>query len=92
MQDATLLMVIVMGLFMAFRAVTSAIEVAFKVVIVLIILSFLGYSFVGWEDINLQPVTPLMNEINSSPTGYLVRELPVVPLERQEAIPNTKPL
>lgn len=58
MENIAILMVAVIGLYILFKAVTSAIEMVFKVAIGFLILSFLGYSFININEIS----TPAMLE------------------------------
>jgi len=58
MENVAILMAAAIGLYILFKAITSTIELAFKVAIGFLILSFLGYSFVNINDIS----TPAMPE------------------------------
>ncbi len=52
MNSTVLIFVTVVALYAMFRAVTSTIDLIFKIVIGILILSFLGYTFAGWEEIS----------------------------------------
>jgi len=61
-MNILLVIITVVALYALFKALTSTIDVIFKVVLGILILSFLGYSFVGLTDTGAIQNKLLMNE------------------------------
>ncbi len=73
MENITLLMVSVIGLYVLFKAATSVLELGLKIAIGFLILSFLGYSFASWDEISAPAVPELMMEVNAT-VGYAAQQ------------------
>ena len=73
MENITLLMVSVIGLYMLFKAATSVLELGLKIAIGLLIFSFLGYSFASWDEISAPAMPEPMMEVNAT-TGHAMQQ------------------
>lgn len=51
MENITIALVLTLAAYLLFKAFTSTIDWIFKIIIGILIISFLGYTFLGWEDI-----------------------------------------
>lgn len=93
MQNTILILVAVICIYAIFKALTSTVDIIFKVIISLLILSFLGYTFFGWEDINPPAETTnqtlLIAEANATETpANATEQLDNEPLENSTATPS----